>query len=370
MIFDQIQKNSNQLLDGKIAAGCTPIVNQTIVHTAPHHDDIVLSYHAYVMKNLKQNRNHVVYATSGSNGVSNAFIARVVQAIDDVIIYKSQQFSYQQILEQFVQAYYGKNDEQMFICKLLMVAQFIAEIFGCVDEHAIANSVQSLKLYFASRKPGQKDTPEIIQLKERIRESESDRKWMVCKGDLKNVTHFRSTFYHADEKTIEAAMESDIARLVDYLKNIQPDIITVALDPCGIGPKNHFATLQLVAAAVACLNNKNIKIIGYRNVWSSFEIDEASMIVPVSQQEIDEMKSIFANCFATQKNSIFVGTDIDGNFAEQTEQIHKIQLQQVKNMLGDDFDAMQSDEINNAAGAIFLKVLTVDELLAMAACDN
>ena len=79
---------------------------------------------------------------------------------------------------------------------------------------------------------------------------------------------------------------------------------------------------------------------------------------------------IFYNCFATQKNTIFVGTEIDGNFAEQAVQIYKIQLQQVKNILGDNFDAVQSDEIRKAAGAIFLKVLTVDELLAMAACDN
>ena len=152
MKFDQIQKKSNQLLHEKIAAGCAPIVTKTIVHTAPHHDDIVLSYHAYALRNLTHNRNHVLYATSGSNGVLDAFVARAVGSIDDVILQKAVQLSYQQILDLFVQSYHENNNEQMFICKLLMTAQFIAEIFVCVDEDAIALTLQQLKLYFQTKK--------------------------------------------------------------------------------------------------------------------------------------------------------------------------------------------------------------------------
>ena len=357
------------LLHKKIEAGNFPISGAKIVHTAPHHDDIVLSYHPYLMRNLIDNEHHILYATSGCNGVSDEYILRLIRRIDKNIVRNGMQLSYQELLELFSQAYCDKNDDQMLLCAIYSIVQFVAEIFACDTNDMIAERLNWLILYFSSKKQGSKDIELVVTLKGRIRESEADRKWMISKGDIKNVEHFRAAFYKADEKTFDDAMELDIQRLVAYLDVIAPDIITVALDPCGIGPKNHFTTLQLVAAAMQRLSHKNIQIIGYRNIWSNFEANQASMIVPVTQHEIDSMKSIFLNCFLTQKNTLFVGTEIDGTFADQTEQIQKIQWQQVQKMLEgvdqQNYQLVLGDEL---VGAIFLKVLTIDELVAIVDC--
>jgi glucosamine-6-phosphate deaminase len=158
-------------------------------------------------------------------------------------------------------------------------------------------------------------------------------------------------------------MESDINRVLNHLATVKPDIITVALDPCGIGPKNHFITLQLIVAALQRSQHTNVQILGYRNIWSNFELQDASIIIPVTQAEIDQMKSIFSNCFATQKTTMFFGTDIDGNFADQAEQIQKNQLQQVQEVLGDNFEHNQKLIMQESVGAIFMKKLTIDELI-------
>lgn len=351
------------LLQQKIEAGITPIIGKKILHTAPHHDDIVLSYHTYAIKNLADNENHILYATSGFNGVSDEFIARVVRKIDRTTLAAAIKLSYEQILQQFVQAYYDKNKQQMFVCKMYMMVQFVAEIFGCQNSDAIIDRLNWLTVFFSSKKQDVQEIGLIQELKARIRESEADRKWMVCKGDVNNIQHFRAEFYGTDVTTFDRAMAIDIDRLVSYLDTIKPDIITVALDPCGIGPKNHFITLQLIVAALHRSQHANVEILGYRNVWSNFELHQASIIIPVTQPEIDQMKTIFLNCFITQKSTMFFGTDIDGNFADQAEQIQKIQWQQVQEVLGKDIENNQKLIMKNYVGAIFMKKLTIDELI-------
>lgn len=351
------------LLQQKIEAGSAPIIGKKILHTAPHHDDIVLSYHTYAIKNLAGNENHILYATSGFNGVSNEFIARVVRKIDRTTIAAAMKLSYQQILQQFVQAYHDKNKQQMFTCKMYMMVQFVAEIFACCDHDTIVDRFNLIRVFCSSKKQDLQEIELIQELKARIRESEADRKWMVCKGDVDNVQHFRAEFYGVNTTNFDRAMQADIERLTLYLDTMQPDIITVALDPCGIGPKNHFTTLQLVVAALQRSKHTNIEILGYRNVWSNFELQEASIIIPVTQSEIDEAKSIFINCFATQKSTLFFGTDIDGNFADQAEQIQKIQLQQVQESLSKDIENNQKLIVDKVVGAIFMKNLTIDALI-------
>jgi len=243
------------------------------------------------------------------------------------------------------------------------MVQFVAEIFACKDSDAITDRLNWFTVYLSSKKQEVQEMGLIQELKARIRESESDRKWMVCKGDVNNVQHFRAEFYGAHVTNFDRAMQADIDRLVNYLATVKPDIITVALDPWGIGPKNHFITLQLIVAALQRLQDKNVQILGYRNIWSNFELCQASLIIPVTQSEIDQMKTIFLNCFTTQKSTMFFGTDIDGNFADQAEQIQKIQLQQVQEVLGDNFEHNQKLIMQESVGAIFMKKLTIDELI-------
>ena len=359
----------NQSLQEKIAAGCKKISGKTIVHTAPHHDDILLSYHAYAIRLLADNQNHVAYITSGSNGVSDSFVISMLGKVRSELCQQVVASSYAQSIKLFSQLYHDHKYDQLEQCRVLIFIHILTQIFDCYKADDLMDHIYSLQNYFESKRSGNKDSFVVIQLKKRIRESESECKWMISKGDNHNITHLRSTFYHADAHVAEQAMESDIQKLTAYLDCVQPDIITVALDLCGIGPKTHFQSLQIIAKALDRSAHKNIQIIGYRNVWSSFDVAQASIIIPVTEQEIKEIELIFAYCFATQKNTIFAGTDADGDFAAQVRYIQQVQCQQVQKKLVSNFTL--HDEIfklSQFVGAIFLQDLTLDELLTIA--DN
>lgn len=354
------------LVHEKIQAGNTRFIGKTILHTAPHHDDILLGYHTYAMQLFPGNTNHILYATSGYNGVRDEYIAKMIRGLDELVVATAMSMTYEQILHQFAQAYVVPAHKEMLLLTQYMIIQFIADIFGCRTHEAIVDRLNLLTVYFSSKNQGLHEIELVQELKGRIRESEADRKWMICKGSLENIKHFRASFYQASEQTFQQVLQDDVHRLSTYLDAIKPDIITIAVDPYDIGPKNHFTTLQLITEALQQSDHNDVEILGYRNVWSNFELQEASLIIPVTQHNIDAMKSIFVNCFATQKTTIFMGTDIDGNFADQAEQLQKIQLEQVQQVCASKATAQLVGQEH--VGAIFIKKLMMPELLSL--CSN
>ena len=285
-----------QQLEEKIKLGQQKIVGKTILHTAPHHDDILLGYFPYALRNLAGNTNHVLYITSGANGVSDIYLAQY-----------------------------------------------------------LSMSMQALNLLDAKTKQ---------ELKYRIREIESEKKWSRVAGDSVQIKNLRANFYEASALDLEQTIESDIQRIADYFETVQPDIITVLVDPVGIGPATHHRSQQVVMQAIARYNSpKPIEIIGYRNVWSSFSLEDTDMIVPVAQDELDQVESIFRDCFVSQTTTLILNEDdFDlhnlarrslgaGGFAEQVTQIQKAQCQQVMQLL-----AQQKNDLKNYAGMIFLQI--------------
>jgi glucosamine-6-phosphate deaminase len=282
--------HAQQQLEEKIKLGQQKIVGKTILHTAPHHDDILLGYFPYALRNLVGNTNHVLYITSGANGVSDIYLAQHLNM-----------------------------------------------------------SLQKLNLLDAATKQ---------ELKYRIREIESEKKWARVAGDRVQIKNLRAGFYDlqvdevcavasgqatrkgvvslAKDENLHEIMQQDVQRVVDYLDEIQPDIITVLVDSVGIGPATHHRSQQVIMQAVARYNrSKPIEIIGYRNVWSSFSLEETSMIIPVTQDELDLVESIFQDCFVSQSSTmIFCEKNLElQNFAEQVTEIQKSQYQQVVQLL-------------------------------------
>lgn len=251
-------------LEQKLQAGSAPLSGTTILHTAPHHDDILLGYFPYAVRNLANNSNHVLYLTSGTNGVSDQFCAK----------------------------YHG-----------IAVEQF-----------------------------NQLDTPTKIELKSRIRELESEKKWKIVSYDSSvAIKHLRAGFYQSEYKNLDSG---DLARVIDYLKQVKPDIITVLVDEPGCGPQTHHQAAELMFAAIAEYRlwlqaqgrSDELIILGYRNIWSSFTPEQASLIVPVSQQDLDLVEAIFEQCFISQcQNFIFQDEGRWINFGQQATSIFREQ---------------------------------------------
>lgn len=65
-----LQKHILECLEKGLSLG----KGKRILHTAPHHDDIMLGYYPILSRLLEEGDNNVAYITSGTNGVKNEYI--------------------------------------------------------------------------------------------------------------------------------------------------------------------------------------------------------------------------------------------------------------------------------------------------------
>ncbi len=348
----------------KIKRGLAPIIGQTILHTAPHHDDIVLGYYAYAIRNFASNRNHILYMTNGSNGVSNAYLLQLLKNIHDNSLWYYQvdlfAIDYQTSIRDFAQAYKAGDEQQMEQSRQAIFLQIIIDVFRLQTLEQLRHAIDWVSDYCANNhRTQQADDQLIIRLKGRVRQSESDCKWMISKASVDGVRHFDAQFYYDDTA---AALQQDVCNFVTYLHQVQPDVITVAMDPCGVGPQSHFATLQVIAQALQLYNNPDIKIIGYRNVWSSFLLERASILVPVTEQEIMTMQSIFIHCFASQHAPLRPSPMHEGLFSDAAALLQRHNFYDLQEIVAAHHGA-DGNVLDGYAGLILLQEYSMRDLM-------
>ena len=342
---------------------------KSILHTAPHHDDVMLSYHSITVASLAQNKNHVAYATSAFNAVTNIYIRDSIAGMNHRFISQHTSIifaaSYHALLEKFAHAYQEKNDQEMQLTEQLMVAQLLATIYRCRSIKDLITRVNWIQnSYLKTIRPGEKDDLSMQMLKGAIRETEVNRMWHIHGLSTDHISHVRTKFYTGDYFTPRPTFKHDVTPMLKLLEKHTPDIVTLAFDPEGTGPDTHYKVLQVMAEAVRAWG-KQPEIWGYRNVWHRFQPQDATLMAPVSEKELDYLHDIFMHCFSTQKEAAFPSHFHDGPFSELSVSIQKEQLQTMKTILGAEFFAHHADEkIRTAAGFCFIKKMTTEEFLA------
>lgn len=369
--IDALIKQSAARFVQKIEDSLHNISKQSILHTAPHHDDVMLSYHPVAVGLLDNNKNYFAYATSGFTAVTNLYLIQMLEQLTPEFIRSHENAlfnqSYQDAIELFAQAFAQDDIEMMTIAKCLIFAHKVREVFNCTTLQELQNKIAWMhNEYLPAIRPGEKDQLEIQQLKGAIRESEVDRMWQIHKVLPTHVFHLRSQFYTGDYFTPQPTFQYDVQPVIDMFEQFQPQLITVAFDPEGTGPDTHYKVLQMVAQALEHWHKdgNNPTVWGYRNVWYRFKPSETNLIIPVSSHELEYLDDIFLACFSTQKEASFPSHQFDGPFSKLSVQIQKEQLQTMCTLLGNDFfDSHPDERIRNAAGLLFLKQMDTKTFL-------
>ena len=218
---------------------------------------------------------------------------------------------------------------------------------------------------------GEKNTPEVQRLKGMIREFEEDLVWSHYGVQTKDISHLRLGFYQGDIFSEDPERQRDVLPILDKLREIEPTIITLALDPEGSGPDTHYKVLQAIAEAVRMWGKDTdltkLKIWGYRNVWARFDAAEANIIVPVSLNSMAALRDTFLTCYLSQKNASFPSYELDGPFSDLVQKIWVEQIQTLQLVLGRDYWYQNSHpRLRAAHGALFLKEMNVEEFLRVA----
>jgi hypothetical protein len=263
-----------------------------VLHTAPHHDDIMLGYYPLIVRSPETD-NHMMYLVSGSNGVSDDYL-------------------YSQL---------GQDHE-------------LAKIYLQQGDFT-GNSTATL-------------------MKMHIRETEAECLWNQS-GIKYGISHQRSAFYNGSYFERELNLREDIARCVDVINNFAPELILVLHDSDSHGPPTHHLAYRVIMAAIE-LYKKPVSVWGYRNVWDRYRLEDAEIIVPVSQAELDLQHQMFISCFASQARAVDCLGDGTLPFSVHAQKIQREQFEEAVALLGKDYFTQHSDpRMRSAVGLILFE---------------
>ena len=368
-------------LVSKIERGTRTLSKTRFLHTEPHHDDLMLGYLPYIVRHVRDasNVHYFVCFTGGFTAVTNGFIEAHVERLRQLL--PGDEFA-----ELWAEGYFdpdydiGRNrdvwqyldgvaadDEQMRNegAARRFLRNIIA-LYEVKDRAGVEARLAELQTYFAERYPGQKDVPEVQALKSMCREWEAECIWGYIGWDCANVKHLRLGFYTGDIFTEEPTVEGDVLPVVKLLDQVEPDVVSVALDPEASGPDTHYKVLQSVTEALRHYEQKSgrsdIKIWGYRNVWFRFQPSEADIFVPVSLNMLSVMHSAFMSTFVSQRDASFPSYEHDGPFSELARRVQVDQYQKIKTCLGREwFQEHPSPLIRATRGLVFIKEMDLGE---------
>jgi len=376
-----INENTRQSILDRINRGMRNLENEIFMHTAPHHDDIMLGYLPYIIHLVRtpHNQHYFNYMTSGFTAVTNSYVLNLLLNLKKYI-------DSDQCGDLMQQHYFdprntaGRNrDVNLYLdgvadgmlykkseAESRRLLSILVEIYEESNPVYLKDRIDELINYFKTQYPGKKDITYVQRLKGMIREWEADVLWGYFGYSTEKVNHLRLGFYKGDIFSEEPQVNRDVLPIYNLMKKIKPTIITVALDPEGSGPDTHYKVLQAITEALRMYEKdhdiSNLRIWGYRNVWFKFHPASANIYVPVSLNSMAIMENAFMESFGSQRAASFPSFEFDGPFCRLARKIQVDQYLKIKTCLGRDFFITNGHpRLRATHGLVFLKELTAAE---------
>jgi len=370
-------------IKSKIGKGLEMEVNQTFLHTGPHHDDIMLGILPHIYHQLRSATNtfHFAVMTSGFTAVTNAFIKKSLEStlafIEEGQIQmtnypdffdKGYLFKWDKDVSHYLDAVAALNEPEKERGLSHRIVRAIVDIYKVHNSRELINTLHQIIDFIDQSYDGEKNTPSIQTLKGMIREFEEELVWAHFGVQVKNIHHLRLGFYTGDIFTEQPEKTRDVQPVLKLIKQVNPSVISLALDPEGSGPDTHYKVLQAIAEALREWEKNrdlsHVRIWGYRNVWYRFHPAEADVIVPCSINSMSVMSESFKDCYLSQVDASFPSYELDGHFSTLTQKIWVEQMKGIQLLLGKNyFYENPHPRIRAAHGLIFYREMSVPEFL-------
>jgi glucosamine-6-phosphate deaminase len=176
----------------------------------------------------------------------------------------------------------------------------------------------------AQKHPGDVDIPEVQDLKRVIREAEAVSGIEVMGLGAEHARFLNMPFYQTGKVRKDPIGPADVAIVRALLEELQPDLIFVAgdlSDPHGTHRMCKEA-IDHALAEVRAAGGKVPEVWLYRGAWQEWPVTEATVLVPMSQEELRvKIQAIFKH--QSQKDSApFPGQD-EREFWQRVDQRNK-----------------------------------------------
>jgi len=386
LTVSEITSRVEKALLEKLEAGSKARNNTIFLHTSPHHDDEMLGYLPYAVRNIRDASNsHIfTYMTSGFTSVTNKYALSLVKKLKYFLekgefdhLIKERYFDPKDIngrnrdVWQYLDGIAGDDIVMKDEGEARRMLRNLIQIYDEENIENLGHRIDEMINYFETQYPGRKDMEHIQRFKGMIREWEADCLWGYLGFDTRSIKHLRLGFYKGEIFTEEPEIDRDVQPILRVLMDTKPNVVTVAFDPEASGPDTHYKVLQAIAEALkqyqAKTNCSDIEILGYRNVWYRFHPSEANIFVPVSLNMFAVMQNAFMNAFVSQKDASFPSYECDAPFSVLAQQIQVQQYQMLKTCLGRQFfNEHPSPLIRATRGFVFLRKMNLDEFCSYA----
>jgi glucosamine-6-phosphate deaminase len=381
---EELNRRVEETLKRKIEEGMKNRRHTRFLHTEPHHDDVMLGYLPYVVRNIREHSNYHHFATftSGFTSVTNHYMLTLYRQLKETL--RREKAWYRELVEngyfdlqehrywdrdvwKYLDGLAAQSEEQQQEGVMRRLIRDLMILFEEEDLDNLEDRVDELINYFSTQYPGKKDLDYIQTLKGMCREWESACLWGYFGWNSESIEHLRLGFYKGTIFTEEPTFRRDVLPVVDLLRRTCPDVLSVALDPEASGPDTHYKVLQAVSQALQQYREEKeqeIEILGYRNVWYRFHPSEANIFVPVSLNMLTLQHSSFMNTYISQKDASFPSYEYDGPFSLLAQKIQTEQYEMLKTCLGREFFYDHSSALIRATrGFVFLKSMDEDAFL-------
>jgi len=363
----------------KIDKGLVMPEHETILHTGPHHDDIELAYFPYIhhLVRSKDINNHFAYCTSGYTSVTTDYLQSVyehiLEHINPQLAYLKDQniaslFSttYEDDITLYLRGVATQDTSKQNFAIARRLARKWVECRSLKSDYELSTFVVGQLGTIRSLEPGRREPEDFHLAKGWLREIEAELVWAHFGIGTDHVNHLRLPFYSDDIFPHYPDFEHDVKPVYDLLERVKPTIISLALDPEGSGPDTHFKTLIALSEAIDKYHAEHLdaplRVWGYRNVWSRYNIEDVNTIIPVSLNSFAVLKNMFDTCYLSQRSADFPSYEYDGPFSELAQKVWVDQHSDLCKIVGEDY-FYGSDRLmlKRTYGAIYLKDMSYDE---------
>lgn len=210
---------------------------------------------------------------------------------------------------------------------------------------AVRQLADTVDAFLQRKQAGDVDIAEVQDIKRIIRESEAVSGIEVMGLSKAHARFLNLPFYQTGKVRKDPIGPADVAIVANLLRELQPELIFVAgdlSDPHG----THRMCKEAIDLAVAEVYSganaaKRPEIWLYRGAWQEWPVTEATVLVPLSQEELTlKIQAIFKH--QSQKDSApFPGQD-EREFWQRVEQRNKTTARQLDQMGLAEYFAMEA----------------------------
>jgi glucosamine-6-phosphate deaminase len=160
-----------------------------------------------------------------------------------------------------------------------------SSVLGVDHDGAFARLARRVEDELAAKKAGEPDSEEVLHLKRLIRETEAVAALEATGLGPTNARFLDLPFYRTGAIEKNPLSEADVAKVLETVAEVRPSIVFAAgdlSDPHG----THRMCLEAVLEALRRYDGPDPQLWLYRGAWQEWSVSEASVLVPLSEEEL------------------------------------------------------------------------------------